>query len=70
MKNNEKDFVEEIIEDVKDGVLKEVTWLDLFTAFGYGCAAFMVVTFGYIQHKADKRSMVKLLINNKEENKI
>lgn len=70
MDKKEKDFVEEIIGDAKNGLLKEITWLDLATGIGYGLGAFFIVTVGYISHQADRRSNMKLLVNlnNKEEN--
>ena len=67
MDERKNNLVEEIIEDAKDGILKDISWLDLITGLGYGAAAFLVVTLSYIQHQADKKSTIKLLIDNKEE---
>ena len=68
MDERKNNLVEEIIEDAKDGILKDISWLDLITGLWYGAAAFFVVTLSYIQHQADKKATIKLLINNKEEN--
>lgn len=67
MDERKNNLVEEIIEDAKDGILKDISWLDLITGLGYGAAAFFVVTLSYIQHQADKKATINLLINNKEE---
>lgn len=67
MDERKNNLVEEIIEDAKDGILNDISWLDLIAGLGYGAAAFFIVTLGYIQHQADKKATIKLLMNNKEE---
>ena len=68
MDKQDRNLVEEIVDEVKDGVLDNVSWLDILTGLGYGAAAFLLVSFGYITHQADKKATINLLINNKEEN--
>lgn len=67
MDKPDRNLVEEIVVEAKDGILDNVSWLDILTGLGYGTAAFMVVSFGYITHQADKKATIKLLMNNKEE---
>lgn len=69
MDKKEKDLVEEVLVEVKDGIFSEVTPMDLFVGICTGLGLGLVTTAIIISNRIEARHKMQLLmnLNNKEE---